>query len=82
MSGVVFMRLAGIVEVAVGLLVAARPKIGAYVIAAWLAGIALNLVIQGGYLDIALRDVGLFFGALALARLSATDEARTATVRR
>jgi hypothetical protein len=81
-SGVAFMRLAGIIEVAVGLLVAARPKIGAYVVAAWLAGIVLNLVLQGRYLDVALRDVGLMFGALALARLSATDEARTATVRR
>ena len=65
-----FMGIVGIVELAAALLVLLKPKIGAYVVAAWLAGIIVNLVIVGGYLDIALRDFGLFLGALALGRLS------------
>lgn len=65
-----FMMLVGAVEVVAGLFVALRPRIGAYVVAAWLAGIILNLVISGRYLDVALRDFGLFLGALALGRLA------------
>ncbi len=53
-----------------GLLVARKPSIGAYVVAAWLAGIIFNLLLSGRYFDVALRDFGLFLGALALARLS------------
>ena len=82
MSGGAVMRIVGVIEIAAGLLVAARPRIGAYVVAAWLVGIIPNLVLQGRYLDVALRDVGLFFGALALGRLSAAEEARTVVVRR
>ncbi len=51
-------------------LVAARPRIGAYVVAAWLFGIIGNLLLIPGYFDVALRDFGLALGALALARLS------------
>ena len=47
------------------------PAIGAYVVAAWLLGIIVNLVSIGDYYDIALRDFGLLVGALALARLAA-----------
>ena len=65
-----FMSLVGVIEIAAGLLVLFRPRLGAYVVAAWLVGIVLNLILTGGYLDIALRDVGLCLGALALARLS------------
>ena len=64
------MDVVGIIEVAAGLLVLFRPRIGAYVVAAWLVGIMMNLVITGGYLDVALRDLGLCLAALALARLS------------
>lgn len=60
----------GVVEIAAGILVAVRPRIGGYVVAAWLAGIIVNLLLVGGFLDIALRDVGLMIGALALARLA------------
>ena len=60
----------GVVEVAAGLLVALRPRIGAYVVAAWLAGIIVNLLLLSGFYDVALRDFGLSLGALALARLS------------
>ena len=56
--------------VAAGLLVAVRPRIGAYVVAAWLAGIVLDLVASGRYLDVALRDLGLCLAALALGRLA------------
>lgn len=65
-----FMIIVGGVEIAAAVLVALRPQIGAYVVAAWLAGIVVNLLLISGYLDIALRDFGLMLGALALARLS------------
>lgn len=61
----------GVVEVTAGLLVAVKPRVGAYVVAAWLAGIILNLLLLGHGYDIALRDFGLFLAALALGRLSA-----------
>lgn len=65
------MMIVGVVEIAAGILVAVRPAIGGYVVAAWLAGIIVNLVSMGTYYDIALRDFGLLLGALALARLAA-----------
>lgn len=65
-----FMMIVGVVEVVAGLLVAVKPKIGAHVVAAWLGGIVLNLLLAGGFLDIALRDFGLALSALALGRLS------------
>ncbi|MDQ1666454.1 MAG: hypothetical protein QOH75_2485 [Actinomycetota bacterium] len=64
------MLLVGVVEIAAGVLVALRPRIGAYVVAAWLAGIIVNLLLLGDFHDIALRDFGLFVAALALGRLS------------
>jgi hypothetical protein len=67
------MLLVGVVEILAGLLVAVRPRIGGYVVAAWLAGIIVNLLAAGGFLDIVLRDVGLLLGALALARLATVD---------
>ena len=69
-SGHTFMLFVGIVEIVAASLVAVRPRIGAYVVAAWLFGIVINLLLIPGYLDIALRDFGLALGALALARLS------------
>ena len=72
------MYVVGVVEIAAGILVAIRPLIGGYVVAAWLAGIIVNLVSTGEYYDIALRDVGLLAGALALSLL-ATDRRRRAT---
>lgn len=60
------MYLVGIVEIAAGVLVALRPRWGAPVVAAWLLGIIVNLLTLGGYYDVALRDVGLLAGALAL----------------
>ena len=66
-----FMYAVGVIEIAAGILVAVAPRIGAYVVAAWLGGIIVNLLIGGDYYDVALRDFGLLLGALALARLAA-----------
>lgn len=65
-----FMMIAGAVEILAGLIVALKPRIGAYVVAAWLAGIIVNLFIAGAFYDVALRDFGLMLGALALGRLA------------
>lgn len=67
-----FMLVVGVVEIVAGLVVAFRPRWGGYLVAAWLAGIIVNLLMIPGYFDVALRDLGLLLGALALARL-ATD---------
>jgi hypothetical protein len=69
-SGHTFMQVVGVVEIAAGVLVAVRPRLGAYVVALWLWGIIANLLLVPGYFDVALRDFGLSLGALALARLS------------
>lgn len=66
------MLVIGVVEIVAGLLVLVRPRIGGYVVAAWLAGIIVNLLVLGDYYDVALRDFGLLLGALALARLATT----------
>jgi len=60
----------GVVEIIAGLVVAVRPRVGAYLIAAWLAAIIGNLLLLGDHYDIALRDLGLLLAALALARLA------------
>jgi hypothetical protein len=65
-----FMYGVGIVEIAAGILVAFIPRYAAYVVAAWLLGIIVNLVTGYGYYDIALRDFGLMLGALSLAQLA------------
>lgn len=64
------MEIVGVVEVIAGILVAFKPRIGAYVVAAWLACIIINLLLIPNFFDIALRDFGLALGALALGRLS------------
>jgi hypothetical protein len=64
------MHLVGVVEIAAGLVVALKPRYGAPLVAAWLAGIILNLLTYSGYYDVALRDFGLMLGALTLARLA------------
>jgi hypothetical protein len=64
------MKIVGVVEIAAGILVAVAPRFGAYVVAAWLAGIIVNLLTIPGFYDVALRDFGLFVAALALGRLA------------
>ena len=60
----------GVIEIVAGLVVAVQPKFGGYLVAAWLAGIIVNLLLLGDRYDVALRDFGLLLGALALARLA------------
>jgi uncharacterized membrane protein YphA (DoxX/SURF4 family) len=64
------MLAVGVIEIVAGIGVAVKPRIFAYVVAAWLLLIILNLLAVPGYFDIALRDLGLMLGALALGRLS------------
>ena len=65
------MLVVGIIEIVAGVLVAVRPRLGGMVVAAWLAGIILNLLLIGDFYDVALRDFGLLLGALTLSRLAA-----------
>ena len=69
-SGQELMYAVGVVEIVAGLAVALRPRYGAPLVAAWLAGIIVNLLTLSGYYDVALRDFGLMLGALTLARLA------------
>jgi hypothetical protein len=69
-----FMLIVGVVEIAAGITVALRPRIGAYVVAGWLVAIIVDLVASGHYLDVALRDVGLCLAALALGRLAVVHD--------
>ena len=69
-SAATAMHLVGVVEILAGVLVALKPRYATYVVAAWLAGIIVNLLTYSGYYDIALRDFGLMLGALTLARLA------------
>jgi uncharacterized membrane protein YphA (DoxX/SURF4 family) len=71
-SGQDFMYFVGVVEIAAGIMVALAPRLGAYVVAAWLAGIIVNLLTADAptYYDIALRDFGLLLAALTLGRLA------------
>jgi hypothetical protein len=64
------MYIVGGVEIAAGLVVAIMPRFGGLLVAGWLAGIIISLLLVGGYADIALRDFGLLLGALTLARLA------------
>jgi hypothetical protein len=64
------MYAVGVIEVVAGIAVAVAPRFGAWLVAAWLAGIIVNLLSFPGFFDIALRDVGLLVGAVALARLA------------
>jgi uncharacterized membrane protein YphA (DoxX/SURF4 family) len=64
------MLIVGVIEIVAGIGIALKPRIFAYIVAAWLAIIIINLLLIPGYFDIALRDLGLFLAALALARLS------------
>ena len=73
------MLAVGVIEIIAGLVVAVRPKFGGYLVAAWLGGIIVNLLLQADFYDIALRDFGLLLGALALARLATAFEHIPAT---
>ena len=74
------MLIVGAIEIVAGLVVALRPKFGGYLVAAWLAGIIVNLLLQADFYDVALRDFGLFVAALALARLAIAFRPARATL--
>ena len=70
-SAATFMHVAGVIEIIAGLLVFARPRLGGFVVMAWLLAIALQLLFWGHYLDVAVRDIVIAIGgALTLARLT------------
>jgi hypothetical protein len=72
------MYAVGAIEIVAGLVVAFRPRFGGYLVAAWLAGIIINLLLIGDYYDIALRDFGLLLAALTLARLATVFDRKPA----
>lgn len=74
-SGQDFMYVVGAIEILAGVIVAIKPRYGAYVVAAWLGGIIISLLTYSGFYDIALRDFGLMLGALTLARLASVYDA-------
>jgi hypothetical protein len=76
------MYMVGVVEIAAGLVVLTVPRFGGLLVAAWLAGIIISLLLVGGYGDIALRDFGLLLAALTLARLASAYPARSSDVHR
>ena len=65
-----FMSMVGIIEIIAGVLVLIKPKIGSLVVALWLTGIALNLLLTGQYFDVAVRDIVMAIGAFSLYLLS------------
>jgi hypothetical protein len=81
-TGHSFMLFVGIVEIIAGLVVALKPRYGAFLVAAWLAGIVVNLLTYSGYYDIALRDFGLLLAALTLGRLAMKYDAAPLRLRR
>ncbi|AVT32906.1 hypothetical protein C6361_29435 [Plantactinospora sp. BC1] len=64
------MLAVGVIEIVAGIAVAVLPRFGGYLVAAWLGGIIVNLLLLGDFFDVALRDVGLMLAALTLARLA------------
>ena len=70
-SGATAMYIVGAIEILAGVIVAIVPRFGGLLVAAWLGGIIVSLLLVGGYGDIALRDFGLLVSALALFRLAA-----------
>ena len=81
-TGHSFMLFVGVVEITAGLVVALKPRYGAFLVAAWLAGIVVNLLTYSGYYDIALRDFGLLLGALTLGRLALKYDSAPLRLRR
>lgn len=74
-SADVFMMIVGVIEILAGIIVLTRPRVGAYLVSAWLLLIALNLLFSGQYLDVAVRDIVMSISAYVLARLSEAVEA-------
>ena len=75
------MLAVGVIEIVAGVVVALKPKFGGYLVAAWLAGIIVNLLVLADHYDVTLRDFGLLLGALALARLATAFDRKAVDVR-
>ena len=69
-DALVFMKIVGVIEIIAGIIVLVRPLIGAYIVMIWLICIALQLIIGGNYLDVAVRDLVMAIGAFTLAQLT------------
>lgn len=74
----IFMMIVGVIEIIAGIIVLAKPQVGAWIVSAWLLLIALTLVGSGSYLDIAVRDIVMAIGAYSLAKLSSADQLKSA----
>src|SRR3954467_7754460 len=74
------MHIVGVVEIVAGITVLFSPRFGGFLVAGWLGGIIVNLLIVGGYGDIALRDFGLLLAALTLTRLATAVERMSSPV--
>jgi hypothetical protein len=80
LSATSFMHIVGVIEIVAGILMFTRfTRYAAYIVMVWLWAIALNLIAQGRFLDIAVRDILISIGAFALAKLVEVRETRTAT---
>ena len=75
-SPATFMHVVGVVEIIAGIVVLSRfTKLGAYVVTAWLLGIAVNLLTTGMFYDLAMRDVEIAIAAFTLSQLTRVREA-------
>ena len=64
-SGATFMMIVGVIEIIAGILVFTKTKLGAYVVAAWLTGIALSLIVEYKFVDVAVRDLVMAIAAFS-----------------
>lgn len=78
-DAMLFMKIVGVIEIIAGIIVWARPRIGGYIVMAWLICIALQLIAMGNYYDIAVRDLVMAVGAFSLAKLSAPSVNKMST---
>lgn len=69
-SGSTFMMIVGVIEIIAGIIVLIKTEIGAYIVSAWLVGIALSLLIGFNYVDVAVRDLVMAIAAFSLAKIS------------
>jgi hypothetical protein len=69
-SASVFMMIVGVIEIIAGIIVLKKPEIGGYIVAAWLTVIALTLLIDFKYVDIAVRDLVMAIAAFSMAKIS------------
>jgi len=65
----------GVVEIIAGLLILTNwPRFGAYLVAAWIGVVIVNLFMIGDMYDIILRDVAIAFGYIMFGMLTELKE--------